>query len=80
MARLYGVGAEKYAENNWRLGYRWSLSYAALLRHVTAFWNGEMLDPETGMCHLASVVFHAFALMEYADTHPELDDRWSQHE
>lgn len=75
VARVYGKGAEKYADRNWELGYDWSLSYAALQRHVNAFWGGEWADPETGCPHLASVVFHAFALMEFFDTHPEFDNR-----
>lgn len=75
MARHYGRGAEKYEDNNWRRGYEWSLSYAALQRHATAFWGGEDVDPETGSHHLAAVAFHAFAMMEWGRTHPEMDDR-----
>ena len=79
VAVLFGVGAQKYAERNWERGYKWSLSYAALERHLNLFWKGEDYDPPppggTGRHHLASVVFHAMALMEYGTTHPELDDR-----
>jgi hypothetical protein len=75
VAELYGVGARKYADRNWERGYNWSLSFAALNRHLWQFWAGEDNDAETGLPHLASVVFHAFALMEYATTHPEFDDR-----
>jgi hypothetical protein len=75
VARLYGYGASKYHDRNWERGYRWSLSYGALLRHALQFWQGEDVDPESGCHHLAAVVFHAFALMEFGRTHPELDDR-----
>ncbi len=75
IAEHYGRGAEKYAARNWEAGYRWSLSYGALQRHAHAFWAGEDNDPETGSPHLAAVVFHALALMEFTETHPELDDR-----
>ena len=75
VAELYGQGATKYEDRNWERGYNWSLSYAALMRHITEFWGGEDADPKDGNSHLASVVFHALALMEYEDTHPELDDR-----
>ena len=75
VAELYGRGAEKYAPRNWQRGYDWSLSFAAMMRHAWQFWRGEDVDPETGCPHLASVVFHAFAMMEFSDTHPELDDR-----
>lgn len=76
VAKLYGKGAEKYATHNWRRGYDWSLSYAAMMRHATQFWNGESHDEETGCHHLSSVIFHALALMEFEKTHPELDDRY----
>lgn len=75
VARQYGIGAQKYADRNWEKGYAWSLSFAAMQRHAWAFWAGEDLDPETGAPHLAAVVFHAFALLEFAVTHREKDDR-----
>jgi hypothetical protein len=31
--------------------------------------------PRPGTAHLAAVAWHAFALLEWAETHPELDDR-----
>jgi hypothetical protein len=75
LARMYGAGAAKYEDRNWEKGYNWSLSYAALMRHAVAFWDGEDDDAETKLPHMASVAFHAFALMHYATSHPELDDR-----
>lgn len=75
LAELYGKGAEKYEDRNWERGYAWSLSFAALNRHLWLFWQGVNIDDETGLPHLAAVVFHAFALMEFANTHPEFDDR-----
>lgn len=76
VARLYHEGAKKYARDNWRKGYDWSLSYDALNRHLMAFWEDrESHDEETGCHHLSSVVFHAFALMYFERVHPDLDDR-----
>ena len=75
VAELYGKGAEKYADRNWEKGYAWSLSFAALSRHLSLFWQGEYLDSETGCPHLASVVFHAFALMEFYAQGSGTDDR-----
>lgn len=76
VSQLYGYGANKYEDNNWRKGYAWSLSYAALQRHAQRFWSGETIDPETGLPHMTAVVFHALALLEFDHTHPELDDRY----
>lgn len=75
VAKHYGRTAHKYPPNNWRKGYEWSKSYAALLRHVTQWWNGEDLDEELDTPHLAAVAWHALTLLEYAKDHPEMDDR-----
>lgn len=44
LAEHYGKGALKYANHQWRNGYEWGKSYAALQRHLTAFWGGEDYD------------------------------------
>lgn len=75
VGRLYAAGAEKYTDGNWAKGYDWSLSFDALMRHATAWWSGEQDDPELGTDHMASVIFHALALMRFRREHPELDDR-----
>lgn len=75
LAEHYGRGARKYADRNWERGYKWSLSFAAMMRHSWAFWRGEDIDPETGSPHIVAVAWHALALREFMVTHPELDDR-----
>ena len=75
LASHYGRGARKYAARNWEKGYEWSKSFAAMQRHAWLFWQGEDNDPETGSSHLTAVAWHAFALLEWTMTHPELDDR-----
>lgn len=72
---LYAFGASKYADHNWRRGFDWSLSFGAMMRHAAQFWSGETKDEETGCSHLASVVFHALALLHFEYAYPELDDR-----
>ena len=78
LAKLYGKGAEKYAEHNWRHGYEWSKSYSALMRHANQFWDGEDIDEEMGLSHMAAVAFHAFALLTFIEEHPEFDDRFKK--
>jgi hypothetical protein len=75
LAQLYGYGATKYEDRNWEKGYEFSKSYAALLRHLTAWWNGEDVDPEHQLSHMTSVIFHALALMYFLERHPQFDDR-----
>lgn len=76
LARLYGKGAEKYAEHNWRKGYEYSKSYAAAMRHMTLFWAGEDMDEEMGLPHVICASFHMFALATFLQEHPEFDDRF----
>lgn len=76
LAEHYAKGAAKYDAHNWRRGYAWSNSFAALQRHVWAWWGGEDIDAETGSTHLAAVAFHAFALMQFEHEFPEFDDRY----
>src|SRR5258708_39855322 len=74
VAEVYTIGAKKYADRNWELGIQWGRVFGALLRHAFKWWGGERRDPD-GQHHLASVVWCALALMEYEETHQELDDR-----
>lgn len=47
-------GAHKYAPDNWKNVPQARERYAdALLRHVFAWLEGEKLDPESGLHHLA---------------------------
>lgn len=78
VAEMYGKGAEKYDERNWERGYDWSLSFAALQRHAHQFWSGEDLDEETQMNHMASVAWHALALLHFhanPDQYGRFDNR-----
>ena len=78
VAEVYGRGAAKYADRNWEKGYKWGLSVAALMRHLTARLNGEVRDEETGARHLAQVVWHALALLTFEMRGLGTDDvtRW----
>lgn len=64
-----------YPERNWEKGMKWSKVFAALMRHMWAWWKREPCDKESGKSHL----WHAGAciafLITYERTHPELDDR-----
>ena len=53
IVKVLNFGATKYAPRNWEAGFDWSRIYAATLRHLTSWWQGEDRDPETGLSHLA---------------------------
>lgn len=50
-------GAAKYGAYNWRLaGVRAGTYVAATERHLHKWWNGEDVDPETKINHLANAM------------------------
>lgn len=75
MALVLDFGAKKYAERNWERGFDWSRVYSAALRHLMAFWNGEDLDEETGLPHVAHALCCVAFLAEYGHTGAGRDDR-----
>lgn len=74
-AHVLAFGVDKYGTHNWRKGMQWQRLIDAALRHVHAFNNGEDLDPETGLHHLAHARCCLGFLIEYTTTCPGLDDR-----
>jgi hypothetical protein len=75
VALCYGIGAvnPNYGENNWKKGYPYSKSLAALERHLLE-WKLGSQDDEDGFKHLAAVVFHANTLLYRDLLQPEWDD------
>lgn len=76
LTRVLDFGAAKYGPWNWRKGIEWSRVYAAVQRHLLAWWGGEDLDPESGHSHLAHALCGLVFLLTYAEEHRELDDRY----
>jgi hypothetical protein len=74
LAEVYGRGAKKYSDDNWRKGYSWKLSFAALNRHLWKWWLGAERD-EDGNHHLAQVAWHAFTLFWFQKFKKGTDDR-----
>lgn len=52
VGEIMTFGAAKYGDRNWELGMAWSRPYAALMRHMLAWWSGEEFDRETKRSHL----------------------------
>lgn len=74
-ARVMAYGAKKYAAHNWRKGISSSRLLDAALRHILAYADGENLDLETGLSHLAHARCCLAFQIELEHTHPKLDDR-----
>lgn len=84
LAEHFGRGARKYEDRNWEKGYAWSLSYAALQRHLAQWWQGEDIDPDPSLLdedgvprslHLTAVAWHAMVLLSFALREAGTDNR-----
>lgn len=75
IAEHFGRGARKYEDRNWERGYKWSLSYDALLRHLAADLESEEIDQETGSLHIVAVAWHAIVLCAFRIRRIGTDDR-----
>ena len=52
--RVLMHGANKYSDYGWQTVPNAKQRYfSALIRHVSAWWQGEKKDPESGLSHLA---------------------------
>ena len=69
-------GADKYGDRNWELGIEYGRLYAAALRHLTRWWDGEDLDDESGMNHMAHATCCLMMLLHFVESEQDgLDDR-----
>lgn len=76
-ADVLTYGAKKYEAHNWLKGINYSRVFAAMQRHLWAWWNGEENDPETGLSHLSHASCCLMFLLHYqaSERFPEFDDR-----
>lgn len=65
LVKVYTFGAQKYADRNWEKGMEWSKCLGPLKRHLAAWEMGEEVDKESGLPHMAHVVWNAMALLVY---------------
>lgn len=78
LGRVLDFGAKKYDSHNWRKGIKWSRMIDASLRHIASWKEGEDLDAESGLSHLAHAACCLAFLVSYEKRRPEFDDRYKQ--
>ena len=79
-------GARKYRRHNYRVaGVRASVYYDAMLRHITAWWEGEDIDPDSGLSHVTKAMACLCVLRDSMivgnwndDRPPKLPNGWVQ--
>jgi hypothetical protein len=74
LGRVHTMGSKKYGRFNWREHtVSSSVYYDAAWRHLSAWFEGEDTDPESGLPHLAHVMACMNILMD-AEAHGKLND------
>ena len=74
LAKVHSNGAAKYGSLNWRENnVSATVYYNAAMRHLMAWFEGDDLDPESGLPHLAHVMACASILID-ADLNETLND------
>ncbi len=88
LAKVYTMGAEKYAADNWRQGFSWTKALGSIKRHINKFergedfdydWSEEILEKYGPTLHLANAAWGLSVLLEYYKIYPEGDDRKHNH-
>src|SRR5690606_15991068 len=69
-------GALKYGRHNYRtVGVRASVYYDAALRHLTSFWEGQDIDPDSGLPHIVKCLACLYVLRDSQVMGNWVDDR-----
>jgi hypothetical protein len=69
-------GASKYGRHNYRhSGVRASVYYDAAMRHLMAWWEGEDIDPDSGMSHITKCLTTLVVLRDAQQHGMCTDDR-----
>ena len=76
VGRVLTFGVAKYGARNWESGAEYGRIFAAMMRHLWAWWSGKECDRESGLSHL----WHAGACLAFLITYAargmeEFDDR-----
>jgi len=69
-------GALKYGRHNYRaIGVRSSVYFDAAMRHLTRWWEGEEIDPDSGLPHLTKAMASLMVLRDAQINDKLMDDR-----
>ena len=66
---------DKYSQRNWEHGLEWHRIFNSTMRHMYSFWQGEDIDPEFGLSHLAHAGCNILMLLGLYLRNNGIDDR-----
>jgi len=69
-------GASKYGRHNYRVaGVRASVYYDAAMRHLMGWWEGQDIDPDSGLSHIVKAIAALTVLRDAMHNGMCTDDR-----
>lgn len=69
-------GGLKYGRHNYRLaGCRSSVYYDAAMRHLMSWWEGQDVDPDSGLPHICKAIASLAVLRDCQIAGNAIDDR-----
>lgn len=69
-------GGRKYGRHNYReVGVRASVYFDGLFRHITAWWEGEDIDADSGLHHVSKAISDLMVLRDSMLSENWVDDR-----
>jgi hypothetical protein len=69
-------GGAKYGRHNYRvIGVRGSVYYDATMRHLMSWWEGEDIDPDSGLSHVTKAICSLVVLRDAMIQNKFNDDR-----
>lgn len=69
-------GARKYGRHNYRaVGVQGSVYYDATIRHLISWWEGEDIDPDSGLSHITKALASLTVLRDSMINNNWNDDR-----
>jgi len=75
-ASLHEGHVKGYRGHNWRIaGVRASIYYDAAHRHLMAWWEGQDIDPDSGLSHISKAIAGLFVLRDAMIHDNWTDDR-----
>jgi hypothetical protein len=78
MVKVLEFGAQKYDDHNWKKGLKTTEVAESLIRHLTAYLNGEDNDKETGLPHTGHILCNAMFLSYMHEFKKEFDTRYKK--
>lgn len=78
VAKVGDYGIKKYGQWNYRAGMPWMKVLGSCSRHLAYFIMGEDRDTESGISHIAHMIYDGLMLLQWMHDDVGKDDRYKR--